>query len=243
MEMHGWKCFDPVVTANSSQRKPSNNRFKNDKNRSKQNSNNKFFFLRSPLLCADFAISLDTQQRIVPNLRLLQQQIALLLRLQRMENGFSISLLLIISHLIWLISISTLNMMVKMRFILEMVQDRMTGIVLMRGRCEGGVYPVALRPSSSQVNTITLAGTRVSFDCWHHRLGHPTPKICRHYLGVVPWLCPRLSPSCPVFRVNVINLINCHLVLLLLKVILLNFCMLIFGDPSLFPQLILSFSC
>ncbi|KAG6778969.1 hypothetical protein POTOM_015332 [Populus tomentosa] len=39
--------------------------------------------------------------------------------------------------------------------------------------CEDGVYPVKLYPSSSQAHAITLAGTRASFDRWHHRLGHP----------------------------------------------------------------------
>ena len=36
---------------------------------------------------------------------------------------------------------------------------------------------MALRSSLSQANQIRLAGTWVTFDCWHHQLGHPTPKI------------------------------------------------------------------
>ena len=47
----------------------------------------------------------------------------------------------------------------------------------MRGSCEDGVYPVKLYPSSSQAHAITLAGTRASFDRWHHRLGHPSSKL------------------------------------------------------------------
>ena len=36
---------------------------------------------------------------------------------------------------------------------------------------------MALRSSLYQANQIRLAGTWVTFDCWHHQLGHPTPKI------------------------------------------------------------------
>lgn len=47
----------------------------------------------------------------------------------------------------------------------------------MRGRCEGGVYLMELCSSSPQAHVVTFAGTRASFDRWHHRLGHSTPKL------------------------------------------------------------------
>ena len=70
-----------------------------------------------------------------------------------------------------------------------LVKDRMMGVVLMRGRCEGGVYLMELCSSSPQAHVVTLAGTRASFDCWHHLLGHPVPKLlsfllCRYNLPV-----------------------------------------------------------
>ena len=69
------------------------------------------------------------------------------------------------------------NVTIEFHPFFYLVKDRMIGAVLMRRRCENGVYPVALQSSSPQANQIRLAGTRVTFDCWHHRLGHPTPKI------------------------------------------------------------------
>ena len=69
------------------------------------------------------------------------------------------------------------NVTIEFHPFFYLVKDWMMGAVLMRGRCENGVYPVALQSSSPQANQIHLVGTRVTFDCWHHWLGHPTPKI------------------------------------------------------------------
>ena len=53
----------------------------------------------------------------------------------------------------------------------------MTGIVLMRDRCEDAVYPMAKQPPPYQAHAINLVGTRVPFEQWHHHLGHPAPKL------------------------------------------------------------------
>ncbi|XP_041001496.1 uncharacterized protein LOC121247196 [Juglans microcarpa x Juglans regia] len=47
----------------------------------------------------------------------------------------------------------------------ETLHDRMTEAVLMRGRCEGGVYPMELCSPQPQAHAVNLAGTLASFDC------------------------------------------------------------------------------
>jgi len=69
------------------------------------------------------------------------------------------------------------NVVVEFHPFFYLVKDPITGAVLMRSRCEDGVYPVELCPPSSQTHAITLAGTRASFDRWNHRLGHPNSKL------------------------------------------------------------------
>jgi hypothetical protein len=69
------------------------------------------------------------------------------------------------------------NVVVEFHPFFYLVKDPITGAVLMRGRCEDGVYPVELCPPSSQAHVVTLAGTRASLDRWHHRLGHPSSKL------------------------------------------------------------------
>ena len=94
---------------------------------------------------------------------------------------------------------------------------------------------MALRSSSPQANQIRLAGTWVTFDCWDHRLGHPTPKILSSLLRShdLPVACSKFR--CLVFPVNAISHTNYLLVQLLSRVLsLLNFCMLICGDPHRF---------
>lgn len=78
----------------------------------------------------------------------------------------------------------------------------MTGAALMRDRCEDGVYPVALEAPSRQAYTLTLAGTCVSFDQWHHRLGHPTSKLLSSLIRShsLPMSLSKFESSC----------ISCH---------------------------------
>ena len=79
-----------------------------------------------------------------------------------------------------------------------LVKDLMTGIVLMHDRCEDGVYPMAKQPSPYQAHAINLVGTRVPFEQWHHRLGHPTPKLLFSLLRshLLPVSLSKSSMSC-----------------------------------------------
>ena len=106
-----------------------------------------------------------------------------------------------------------------------------------RGQCScaEGVYPMALRSSLYQANQIRLAGTWVTFDCWDHRLGHPTPKILSSLLRShdLPVACSKFR--CLVFPVNAISHTNFLLVQLLSRILsFLNFCMMMCGDPHQF---------
>ena len=57
------------------------------------------------------------------------------------------------------------NVTIEFHHFFYLVKDRMTGAVLMCGRCEDGVHPMALQSSSPQANQIRLARTQVTFDC------------------------------------------------------------------------------
>jgi len=121
---HYLKCMDGksstlVVTANTSQRRLLNPRFKHNKNHFKQNFSNTAPSKRPSVVCQICEVTLP---RTVSNCSLHLLPIILLLRLHRMPNGFMISLLLIILRLIWLIFQFILSMMARMRWFLEMVQ-------------------------------------------------------------------------------------------------------------------------
>jgi hypothetical protein len=96
------------------------------------------------------------------------------------------------------------NVVVEFHPFFYLVKDSKTGVVLMRGRYENGVYPVELCSPSLQAHAITLDGTRTSLDCWHHRLGHPSSQtlsylINSYHLPVSP---SKSSLSCVLCRCN-----------------------------------------
>jgi hypothetical protein len=96
------------------------------------------------------------------------------------------------------------NVVVEFHPFFYLVKDSKTGVVLMRGRYEDGVYPVELCSPSLQAHAITLDGTRTSLDCWHHRLGHPSSQtlsylINSYHLPVSP---SKSSLSCVLCRCN-----------------------------------------
>jgi len=95
------------------------------------------------------------------------------------------------------------NVVVEFHPFFYLVKDSITGAVLMRGRCEDGVYPVELCPPSSQAHIVSLAGTRASLDHWHHRLGHPSSKLLSSLLR--SYNLPVSSSQSPL-----LSCVSCH---------------------------------
>jgi histone deacetylase 1/2 len=62
------------------------------------------------------------------------------------------------------------------------IKDQATRRTLLRGNCEGGLYP--LKPSSSSLfNKVSLGATKASTSRWHSRLGHPSSTIVNQVLS------------------------------------------------------------
>ncbi|WVZ68483.1 hypothetical protein U9M48_017417 [Paspalum notatum var. saurae] len=59
------------------------------------------------------------------------------------------------------------------------IKDRETKKTLLRGRCEGGLYPLKLTPNKSVFGVDQLPSTR-----WHNRLGHPSSSVVRRVLNL-----------------------------------------------------------
>ena len=96
------------------------------------------------------------------------------------------------------------NVVVEFHPFFYLVKDSKTGAVLMRGRCEDGVYPVELCSPSLQAHAITLDGTHTSLDCWHHRLGHPSSQTLSSLINSyhLPVSLSKSSLSCVSCRCN-----------------------------------------
>lgn len=54
-----------------------------------------------------------------------------------------------------------------------LIKDQATKKLLLRGRCDHGLYPL---PAGRQIKQ-AYSAAKVSFDRWHHRLGHPATPI------------------------------------------------------------------
>jgi histone deacetylase 1/2 len=61
-----------------------------------------------------------------------------------------------------------------------LIKDRTTKKVLLRGRCEGGLYPLR---STSSSNKRTLAATSLSSSRWHNRLVYPSSAVVQQILS------------------------------------------------------------
>jgi histone deacetylase 1/2 len=62
------------------------------------------------------------------------------------------------------------------------IKDQVMKKTLLRGACEGGLYPLKSRfPSSS--NKVTFGTTRTSSSRWHSRLGHPSSPVVQQVLS------------------------------------------------------------
>jgi hypothetical protein len=67
------------------------------------------------------------------------------------------------------------------------IKDLDTKKPLLRGRCEGGLYPLK---SSLPSNKRTLSATKPSTSRWHSHLGHPSSAIVHQVLsqGHIPFI-------------------------------------------------------
>ncbi|RVW41864.1 Retrovirus-related Pol polyprotein from transposon RE1 [Vitis vinifera] len=65
------------------------------------------------------------------------------------------------------------------------VKDIQTGMTLLEGRSEGGLYPIQLRPMSINKSHALLAvvGIKASVSVWHSRLGHASLPIVSQLLN------------------------------------------------------------
>ena len=55
--------------------------------------------------------------------------------------------------------------------------------VILRGKCEGGLYPLISSVSSSWSNKQANIVTKLSTSRWHSHLGHPSSVIVRYVLS------------------------------------------------------------
>lgn len=62
-----------------------------------------------------------------------------------------------------------------------LVKDRATKTTLLRGRCEGGLYPFLPNlPSHGHAPKSIFSSTKPTQDRWHCHLGHPSSSIIQH---------------------------------------------------------------
>jgi hypothetical protein len=81
------------------------------------------------------------------------------------------------------------------------VKDLRTGTLLLKGPSRGGLYPWPTSSLSGRPQ-VAFVGERVSFDQWHHRLGHPASPLVqrilsRNGLPVTSHNRPSFCSSCP----------------------------------------------
>jgi hypothetical protein len=64
------------------------------------------------------------------------------------------------------------------------VNDNLTGMVLLHGPSENGLYPIRLHPQSLNKSRgfTALFGVKTTDMVWHQRLGHPSTSIFQHLL-------------------------------------------------------------
>ena len=60
------------------------------------------------------------------------------------------------------------------------VKYKITGVILLRGACENGVYTFPELMMSPPSKMVANVHERTSIDGWHKRLGHPSLRIVQH---------------------------------------------------------------
>jgi hypothetical protein len=63
-----------------------------------------------------------------------------------------------------------------------LIKDRATENILLKGRCEGGLYPIVSSSSSSASKQVCVI-TKPSTSRWHSRLGHPSRLVVDQILN------------------------------------------------------------
>ena len=63
------------------------------------------------------------------------------------------------------------------------IKDLATRRVILRGRCEGGLYPITSSSPTSESNKQAWSVTKPSSEKWHRRLGHPSSVIVQHVIS------------------------------------------------------------
>lgn len=63
------------------------------------------------------------------------------------------------------------------------IKEQGTKRTLLRGTCEGGLYPLKPNPSRSSSNNQALGVTKASTTLWHHRLGHASTPVVQQVLS------------------------------------------------------------
>jgi histone deacetylase 1/2 len=64
------------------------------------------------------------------------------------------------------------------------IKEQATRKTLLRGRCEGGLYPLKSSSCKSSTNKqVFSTAVKPSVSLWHHRLGHPSTNIVKQVLS------------------------------------------------------------
>ncbi|KAE8679934.1 Phospholipase D p1 [Hibiscus syriacus] len=83
------------------------------------------------------------------------------------------------------------------------IRDKKTGVMLLRGKEDGGLYPFALDSSISDSSKAAAYATQFSttvYDLWHQRLGHPSHeslvKVCKELNIILPSSINKTCVAC-----------------------------------------------
>ena len=64
-----------------------------------------------------------------------------------------------------------------------LIKDQATKAILHKGRCRGGLYPIALSRPEVELRKEAFGVTKPSLSRWHNRLGHPAFSIVDQILS------------------------------------------------------------
>jgi hypothetical protein len=95
------------------------------------------------------------------------------------------------------------NVFVEFHPFYFLVNDEITGMILLKGACNNGIYTFPTSMTASK--KITYMQEQTSIDGWHKRLGHPTLKIVHHLVknSSLPTLSTnKLSSLCHSCSIN-----------------------------------------